>query len=47
MDESSIPTQNDKNVGYEDTGSGQTGGQSDTEETTIPAGAELEDEDNN
>ena len=46
MDESPAPTPNDTNVGYEDTRPGPTG-QEATEGTTIPAGAELEDEGNN
>lgn len=44
--ESPAPTPNDTNVGYEDTRPGPTG-QEATEGTTIPAGAELEDEGNN
>lgn len=46
MGESPAPTPNDTNVGYEDTRPGPTG-QEATEGTTIPAGAELEDEGNN
>ena len=46
-DSAPAPTPNVPNVGEEDTRPEPTGGQSDTEETTIPAGAELEDEGNN